>query len=201
VRRGSLHKPRGFPTPLPRRRNKMEILREENGNLITPYSKEQFDAIYKSLIVGFNTETKCIDNTNIDIVYEDLVKNAEKHRYWGTEWEKFTAMIPADDIKQFILSYAKVNVSIDLRRTIDVIETGSIDSNDFPDDLDLSDMDAVQKFVDECEEDGEIFLDESDRYEDEITSNVTYSLNFPDTHPSRKDTFIYENIVSMKEVA
>ena len=142
----------------------MEILKEQNGVFITPYTENEFDMIRKfvedyhmHLKVGL---VRVIDETTIDTIYDYLIDSESRYEFasFGTashkesfvksfEWVKEN--ISPEEMKKFLASFGNLTQSIVVGRDVSVRQSLSIMSNEIPKDLDLGDVDAVQSFGDD----------------------------------------------------
>jgi len=139
----------------------MEILKEQNGVFITPYTENEFDMIRKfvedyhmHLKVGL---VRVIDETTIDTIYDYLINSETRYEFagFGTESHKESFVksfawvkenISPEEMKKFLVSFGKLHLSLVVGRDVTVRQSLSISSNEIPEDLDLGDIDAVQSF-------------------------------------------------------
>lgn len=142
----------------------MEILKEQNGVFITPYTENEFDMIrnfvrddHMHLRAG---HVRVIDETTIDTIYDYLIDSESRYEFasFGTashkesfvksfEWVKEN--ISPEEMKKFLASFGNLTQSIVVGRDVSVRQSLSIMSNEIPKDLDLGDVDAVQSFGDD----------------------------------------------------
>jgi len=175
----------------------MEILREENGVYVTPYTKEQF-----GLICDFVSEHdlpvthRSLNENTFDEIYEVLTNETHRTLINSDAIKFVTENIELDDLKKFILSYARYEVSIDATRR--VIQSQSCVINDIPDDLDLDNWDAIHSFAEDyaMENEFEFEIDDEDRQD---LDDAHVRVGIRTYHLLREFSIGYENVSQIVE--
>jgi len=141
----------------------MEILKEENGVYVTPYTEEQFQMI-RDIATEWNfvwCDAMKMDETTIDHIYECLMVWEKRKGYQVTiggleklksSFEFVKENISPESMKTFLLTYAKLQTELSLTREVILYQSTTITEDEFPEDLDVNDYDSVQSFAQEIAE-------------------------------------------------
>ena len=166
----------------------MEILKEKDGVLITPYTKEQF-----KMIRDFATDwsfTRCeaskIDKTTIDHIY-DCLNDLDARMKDGTDsWNKEKVEIPfqfvmknitPEDMKEFILKYARLQTEVTLKRETTLYQCFTVTHDELPEDLDKSDWDAVSTAAKQFADGHHDGWHDDDEYTDESEVSIQWEIH------------------------
>ena len=177
----------------------MEILRNANGTvktpvegcLVTPYTEGRYLSVLYVLGRVLTITPRVLDETTVDAVYENLMRDDEGYRNYGFSQEHidFVKGIDKEKTKSFLLENGKLNISIDMSRENTEYESGYIKFSDIPEDLDLDDVEEVEEFAESYSEGiGGGFWDANDiDHGIESSTKVSCHIDLYSVYPNRNE--------------